>query len=68
MSKSITLFDDGELFARLLDVDVRRLSTIAAGAHVCTTHVPLGRPGSGACAPPAPQTTDQPNQPRSQRG
>jgi len=29
------------LISELLDVDVRRLSTMAAGAHVCTTHVPL---------------------------
>lgn len=35
--------EETELFARLLQVDVRRLSTLAAGAHVCTTHVPLGR-------------------------
>lgn len=32
-----------EMLARLLDVDVRRLSTQAGGAHVCTTHVPVGR-------------------------
>lgn len=32
-----------EMFARLLDVDVRRLATMAAGGHVCTTHIPLGR-------------------------
>ena len=31
------------MIGRLLDVDVRRLSTQAAGAHVCTTHVPVGR-------------------------
>lgn len=30
-----------EMISELLDVDVRRLSTMAAGAHVCTTHVPL---------------------------
>ena len=35
--------EETALFARLLEVDVRRLSTLAAGAHVCTTHVPLGR-------------------------
>ncbi|MHA7208025.1 helix-turn-helix transcriptional regulator [Arthrobacter sp. MDT1-65] len=50
------------VFARLLGVDVRRLSTLAAGGHVCTTHIPLGRttavpaPGaldaSGPAAPP----------------
>lgn len=29
-----------ESFARLLGVDVRRLSTLANGDHVCTTHIP----------------------------
>lgn len=32
-----------DVFARLLGVDVRRLSTLASGGHVCTTHVPVGR-------------------------
>ncbi|MDF9276498.1 helix-turn-helix domain-containing protein [Arthrobacter sp. EH-1B-1] len=32
-----------DVFARLLGVDVRRLSTLAAGGHVCTTHIPIGR-------------------------
>jgi predicted ArsR family transcriptional regulator len=32
-----------EVFARLIGVDVRRLSTMASGGHVCTTHVPTGR-------------------------
>ncbi|WP_420713925.1 helix-turn-helix transcriptional regulator [Arthrobacter sp. H14-L1] len=32
-----------EVFARLLGVDVRRLSTLARGGHVCTTHIPTGR-------------------------
>lgn len=32
-----------EVFARLLGVDVRRLSTMASGGHVCNTHVPTGR-------------------------
>ncbi|MFC4369721.1 HTH domain-containing protein [Citricoccus nitrophenolicus] len=35
--------EETELFARLLGVDVRRLSTVPTGGHVCTTHVPLGR-------------------------
>lgn len=61
-----------DMFARLLDVDVRRLSTLAGGGHVCTTHIPLGRtttvPSSGAVAstavtpgPPAaePRTPDE---------
>lgn len=32
-----------EAFSRLLGVDVRRLSTLAGGGHVCTTHIPTGR-------------------------
>ncbi|MFC7402409.1 helix-turn-helix transcriptional regulator [Citricoccus sp. GCM10030269] len=35
--------EETELFARLLGVDIRRLSTLPTGGHVCTTHVPLGR-------------------------
>ncbi|GAA1109314.1 helix-turn-helix transcriptional regulator [Nesterenkonia jeotgali] len=35
--------EETDVISRLLDVDVRRLSTQAAGAHVCTTHVPVGR-------------------------
>ncbi|WP_018135223.1 helix-turn-helix transcriptional regulator [Acaricomes phytoseiuli] len=31
------------VFARLLGVDIRRLSTLAGGGHVCTTHIPIGR-------------------------
>lgn len=31
------------IISELLGVDVRRLSTMAGGAHVCTTHVPLNR-------------------------
>lgn len=32
---------EARLFSRLLGVHVQRLSTLAAGGHVCTTHVPL---------------------------
>ena len=32
---------DTGIISDLLGVDVRRLSTMAGGAHVCTTHVPL---------------------------
>lgn len=39
---------EAEMFATVLDVDVRRLSTMAAGGHVCTTHIPLGRDGEAA--------------------
>lgn len=34
---------EAQMFARVLDVDVRRLATMAAGGHVCTLHIPLGR-------------------------
>lgn len=34
---------ESEMFARLLGVDIRRLSTLATGSHVCTTHIPLAR-------------------------
>nr|WP_218847062.1 HTH domain-containing protein [Psychromicrobium silvestre] len=32
-----------EAFSDLLGLDVRRLSTLASGGHVCTTHIPTGR-------------------------
>lgn len=47
------------LIARLLGTDVRRLSTQAAGAHVCTTHVPLLRPGPVPAQAPTDHPTDQ---------
>lgn len=47
-----------ELIARLLGTDVRRLSTQAAGAHVCTTHVPLARPGPAAAPTSVDRTAD----------
>jgi predicted ArsR family transcriptional regulator len=45
-----------QAFSRLLGVHVQRLATLAAGGHVCTTHVPLAvapakipvRPGAAA--------------------
>lgn len=33
-----------QAFARLLDVHVQRLATLAGGDHVCTTHIPVGAP------------------------
>jgi len=42
-----------ELFSRLVGVDVRRLSTLARGGHVCTTHIPTGRPAAGGASSPA---------------
>lgn len=33
-----------QMLARVLGVHVQRLSTLAAGGHVCTTHVPVGVP------------------------
>ncbi|WP_253904330.1 helix-turn-helix domain-containing protein [Arthrobacter sp. Br18] len=35
--------EETQVFSRLLGVDVRRLSTLARGGHVCTTHIPVGR-------------------------
>lgn len=45
LAGSFPEFCDAEtkVFARLIGVDVRRLSTMASGGHVCTTHVPTGR-------------------------
>ena len=45
------------VFSRLLGVDVRRLSTLARGGHVCTTHIPMGR---APAAPPAGQPRPEP--------
>jgi predicted ArsR family transcriptional regulator len=42
-----------ELFSRLVGVDVRRLSTLARGGHVCTTHIPTGRPAARGPQGPA---------------
>ncbi|PYI38449.1 ArsR family transcriptional regulator [Arthrobacter psychrolactophilus] len=45
LASSFPEFCDAEtkVFSRLIGVDVRRLSTMASGGHVCTTHVPTGR-------------------------
>ena len=53
LASAYTVFCDKEteVFARLLDVDVRRLSTLSRGGHVCTTHIPVGRNGSAAYIP-----------------
>ncbi|WP_426979910.1 helix-turn-helix transcriptional regulator [Pseudarthrobacter sp. O4] len=42
-----------EVFSRLVGVDVRRLSTLARGGHVCTTHIPTGRPAARGLYSPA---------------
>jgi predicted ArsR family transcriptional regulator len=39
---------EARLFSRMLGVRVQRLSTLAGGAHVCTTHIPLTTPDRGA--------------------
>ncbi|HWS58172.1 MAG TPA: helix-turn-helix domain-containing protein [Actinotalea sp.] len=41
-----------QMFARLLGVHVQRLSTLATGGHVCTTHVPVGLVTTGHPARP----------------
>ncbi|BBE22748.1 transcriptional regulator [Arthrobacter sp. MN05-02] len=51
------------VFARLLDVDVRRLSTLAAGGHVCTTHIPLGRTTAAPAAAAGPDAAGADAQP-----
>ncbi|WP_062464850.1 helix-turn-helix transcriptional regulator [Demequina soli] len=35
---------EARAFSRILDVHVQRLSTLAGGAHVCTTTIPLATP------------------------
>ncbi|WP_461162949.1 helix-turn-helix transcriptional regulator [Arthrobacter sp. R4-81] len=48
-----------EVFSRLVGVDVRRLSTLARGGHVCTTHIPTGRPAvQGRETPATPRTSE----------
>jgi predicted ArsR family transcriptional regulator len=42
-----------EAFSRLLGVHVQRLATLANGAHVCTTHVPVAVPAAGGTPPGA---------------
>ena len=46
-----------EVFSRLLGVDVRRLSTLSRGGHVCTTHIPVGRSKSAPHQPVGSATT-----------
>jgi predicted ArsR family transcriptional regulator len=50
-----------EVFSRLVGVDVRRLSTLARGGHVCTTHIPTGRLAAGGPNVPqaAPASLDE---------
>lgn len=37
---------EAQMFSRLLGVHVQRLSTLATGGHVCTTHVPVTTPSA----------------------
>ena len=49
---------EAQLFSRLLGVHVQRLSTLAGGGHVCTTHVPMtSTPVRAATDRPAPAET-----------
>ncbi|KUM33109.1 ArsR family transcriptional regulator [Arthrobacter sp. EPSL27] len=62
LAAQFTVFCDVEtdVFSRLVGVDVRRLSTLARGGHVCTTHIPTGRPAaSGAASPGASAGLDE---------
>lgn len=68
LASAFPAFCDQEtgVFARLLGVDVRRLSTLAGGGHVCTTHIPLGRTTAtpaAAASPDAPGITAAPAAP-----
>ncbi len=53
------------MISRVLGVHVQRLSTLAAGAHVCTTHVPVSVLPNARTAAPATTlpTTDRPTAP-----
>lgn len=42
------------LFSEVLGVHVQRLATLAAGDHVCTTHIPLGPADAGRVRPESP--------------
>ena len=55
LASSYPVFCDKEteVFSRLLGVDVRRLSTLSRGGHVCTTHIPVGRTRTAPLAPTA---------------
>ena len=50
------------MFSRLLGVHVQRLSTLAAGGHVCTTHIPVRvlAPGTTGTARARCRPTDRP--------
>ncbi|MCP3424512.1 HTH domain-containing protein [Rothia sp. AR01] len=51
--------EETRMIASLLGVDVRRLSTMAGGAHVCTTHIPLARGTQHKHAPHRGATTSK---------
>ncbi|WP_309074904.1 helix-turn-helix domain-containing protein [Paenarthrobacter sp.] len=61
LAAQFPVFCDTEtkVFSRLVGVDVRRLSTLAQGGHVCTTHIPTGRPAATA----SPDVAEQPGNP-----
>jgi hypothetical protein len=58
-----------EVFSRLVGVDVRRLSTLARGGHVCTTHIPTGRLSAQAPTklPAAPASLNEVNNQQQER-
>ena len=58
-----------EVFSRLVGVDVRRLSTLARGGHVCTTHIPTGRLSAQAPTrhPAAPASLNEVNNHQQER-
>lgn len=68
LAAEFPVFCDTEtkVFSRLVGVDVRRLSTLAQGGHVCTTHIPTGRPAAsvlpGTAAPAESPSQESNNQ------
>ena len=59
-----------DAISRLLGVHVQRLSTLAGGAHVCTTFVPTGAPGTPepSSSLPLSEPTAHSSAPRPERG
>lgn len=57
-----------EVFSRLVGVDVRRLSTLARGGHVCTTHIPTGRLPTAESTDSVPAATTCTTQSNHQQG
>jgi predicted ArsR family transcriptional regulator len=53
---------EAEAFSRMLGVHVQRLATLAHGAHVCTTHVPVATPATQRTSTQQATTDHRPRQ------